>query len=379
MVVESHAKHAGGGPRYWAQLSKGLIQRGHEVAILSGFPPDGQFASPNTIGLLPVNADLRRRSFSTLMRRYAFRRRFVPLVREYARDWNPDIIHTVPPIASKAAIETGKTLRVPVVASILSHVEAQWFRLESGRVRARLFRFIESRAHQAGFSRIICLTHRSEEVLMAEGVPRKRIAYVPHAVDITRFHSDVEPRFRQQLHLPKNAFAIGYAGALVREKGFEELLKAMQHFASERDLHLLVAGEIPEQLASDRKILRQVHFLGQLDHEEMPAFMTSLDLYVIPSFTETLPTTLLEALASGTPVMASSVGGIGDFLQNDWGITLESPENECIVESLKTWQERRSELKRMGEKGQQYVREHHNWERTSELTEGVYQSCLMNL
>ncbi len=367
---------------YWSQLSEHLIQRGHEVIILSGTPTDGQFASPNTVGLLPVGSNLRSRSVSTLVSRYLFKRRYIPLVRAFAREWNPDIIHTVPPIASGAALRSGKDLDVPVVASVLSHVEAQWSRLESGLGRARLFRFLESRALRSSFSQIICLTHRSEQVLVADGVPAERIVYVPHAVDVTRFHSDVDSRFRQQLNLSKESMVIGYAGALTREKGFDQLLGAMSHLKTAENLHLLVAGDIPAQSEwkefTDEAGLSGVHFLGQLDHQDMPAFMASLDLFVIPSFTETLPTTLLEALATGTPVMATAVGGVSEFLRSEWGIILESPETASIVQALENWLTRRVELQRMGKKGQRYVREQHNWERTSEFTEGVYQSCLEN-
>ncbi|MFX0079046.1 MAG: glycosyltransferase family 4 protein [Candidatus Hermodarchaeota archaeon] len=382
MVVESHVKEAGGGPMYWAQLSEGLIQRGHEVVILSGTPKEGEFASPNTVGLLPVRSNLRSRSLSTLLSRYVFRRRFVPGVRAFARDWRPDVIHTAPPIASEAALHVGSELGVPVIASVLSHVEEQWTQLESGPVRSRLFRYLESRGHRRSFSRIICLTRRSEQILVSEGVPAERIVYVPHAVDVTRFHSKGEARFRHQLKLSADAFIVGYAGALTRDKGFDQLLEAMTRLKSAENVHLLVAGGAFSQRKWEEFVkeaeLHHVHFLGPLDHQDMPGFMASLDLYVIPSLAETLPTTLLEALAVGTPVLATGVGGVTEFLQSQWGIILDSPEAECIAQALDEWQVRRSELEQMGKLGRQYVKDHHNWERTSELTEGVYQACLEN-
>jgi glycosyltransferase involved in cell wall biosynthesis len=292
------------------------------------------------------------------------------------------VIHTVPPIASEAALRAGSELGVPVIASVLSHVEEQWSHLEPGPIRARLFRFLESRGHRRPFSRIICLTHRSEQILVEDGVSAESIVYVPHAVDVTRFHPNVDARFRQQLKLPAEAFVIGYAGALTRDKGFDQLLEAMDRLKSAKHVHLLVAGEAGSQSkwrgVVNEKALGQVHFLGQLDYQNMPAFMASLDLYVIPSFAETLPTTLLEALAVGTPVMATGVGGVTEFLQSQWGIVLATPEAECITQALNEWQTRRAELEQMGKLGQQYVRDYHNWERTSELTEGVYQACLEN-
>lgn len=379
MVVESHAKQAGGGPMYWSHLSEGLVQRGHDVMILSGTPIKAEFASPNTVGLLPVVKDLRNRSLLTLIRRFLFKRRYVPLVQTFAQEWKPDIIHTVPPIASDAALQAGSECGVPVVASVLSHVEAQWARLEARWGRARLFRFLESRALRKPYSQIICLTQRSQQVLIDEGVPPERVVYVPHAVDISQFHTDVVPRFRLQLNIPKEAMVIGYAGALTRDKGFDQLLGAMLQLKSVADLHLLVAGD-SSNLQEWKEEFGQwgVHFLGRLEHQEMPAFMASLDLFVIPSYTETLPTTLLEALATGVPVLATAVGGITDFLQKVGGILLESPETAFIVQALENWHGRRVELEQLGVQGQRYVRAHHNWKRTSELTEGVYQSCLAN-
>ncbi len=379
-VVESHAKHAGGGPIYWAQLSDWLQRRGHQVQIVSGITSDSDFASPNTVGLLPVRSDLRSRSWATIISRYRFRRRYLPMVYAFARKWQPDIIHTVPPIASEAALGAGKKLGIPVVASILSHVEAQWAKVEANAVKAQIFRHWEARAIRGPFSRLICLTHRSEQVLQAEGIPVERIAYVPHAVDMDRFGVNVAPRFRPQLGLSKDAFIIGYAGALSRDKGFDVLIRAMSMLAQQSNLHLVIAGTQPikevKKLIHQAKGLTNIHFLGFVEHLDMPALMASLDLYVIPSLTETLPTTLLEALAMGTPVMAATVGGVTEFMNKGFGIALAASDTALVVKALEEWMNRRTELQQMGKAGQRYVRKHHNWDRSSRLTEEVYLACL---
>lgn len=383
MVVESHTKHAGGGPLYWAQLSEWLLQQGHEVTILSGIPKEAEYASPNTIGLIPVRSDLRNRSLSTLSSRYFFRRRLVPAVRAFVRQWQPDIIHTVPPVASEAALRAGEEFHIPVVISILSHVESQWTRIEGGRLRSWIFRRLESQAIHRPFSRIICLTRHSERVLLAEGAPIERVVYIPHAVDVQRFNPHVTPQFREALDLLDETFVLGYAGAISQDKGIEQLLRAINQLSKRVKLHLLIAGTKPPRGRWRNRIesigLQNVTFLGALDHEEMPGFMASLDLYAIPSYTETLPTTLLEALATGTPVLATAVGGVTEFLQNQFGIVLAAPQANLIVKTLKEWTDRRSELKKMGFAGQQFVAEHHSWERSGKLTEGVYQKCLRNL
>lgn len=382
MVVESHTKQAGGGPIYWSQLSEWLIRLGHEVTILSGIPQEGEYASPNTIGLIPVQSDLRSRSVSTLIRRYFFQKRLAPAVRAFVQQWQPDIIHSVPPVASDAALRAGNEFNIPVVVSILSHVEAQWSKIERGRFRSWLFRNLESRSIHRSFSKIICLTQRSERVLLNEGLSKELVVYVPHAVDTERFNPQVSPRYRTELGLPSDRLVLGYAGAISQDKGIEPLLRAVTQLSIEQDFHLLIAGAKPSlgKLWNRIKSLRldNVTFLGTLDHTDMPCFMASLDLYVIPSYTETLPTTLLEALATETPVLATAVGGVKDFMQDRFGIMIAAPQEKLIIQALKDWRNRKPKLKTMGSAGRQFVVEHYNWEKSSKLTEGVYQACLQN-
>ena len=379
-MVESHSRKAGGGPVYWAELSHRLIQRGHDVIILSGIEPGAPFASPNTVGFFSVRPDLRRRTPRTLLSRFFFSLRFIPAVRVFARKWKPHIIHTVPPVASEAALRAGQDIRVPVVASVLSHVEAQWKTLEPHPLRSSLFHWIERRALRRSFSRIICITKHSRRVLISEGVPSNRVVYVPHAVDTEKFNPDVQPDFRRRLHLGESDFLLGYAGTLTKDKGIEQLIRGLARLKHHRNVHLVLAGigedRVFFEMLAHNLGLTCVTFLGRISHDEMPAFMKSLDLYVVPSYTETLPTTVLEALSTGTPALASAVGGVADFLQNKLGILIQSPNETVISGTIDDWLGRRTELKQMGNRGRRYVLENHSWSKTSLQTEEVYRQCI---
>ncbi len=380
IVVESHSTSAGGGSVYWAQLSHHLIRRGHEVQILSGYESGTPFASPNTKGVLPVRSDLRKRSVITLLNRLLFSHQLTSLVQDFAERWQPDIIHTVPPIASKAALTVGKNLGIPVIASILSHIEVQWKQLEKNLVKRKLLQTLERRGIHRSYAQIICLTTRSMHVLLAEGINPDRLTYIPHAVDTTKFHNKVPPSFRMQLQPGPDTFILGYAGALTPDKGIDQLVRALCELKPHFSLHLLIAGSGPWQSKIEKLVktleLGNVTFLGQLEYEEMPSFMTSLDLFVIPSYTETLPTSMLEALAAGTPVMATNVGGIQEFLQNRIGIVLQDSQSTTIARALRNWLDRKAELTKMGKRGRQRIMQHHSWEQTSRLTEQVYYQCL---
>jgi glycosyltransferase involved in cell wall biosynthesis len=217
-------------------------------------------------------------------------------------------------------------------------------------------------------------------VLLAEGIPHDRLVYVPHAIDTKKFGPEALPTVRAQLRLGRDAFVVGYAGALTRDKGVDQLIRAFARLQHRSQLRLLIAGEGAdrrgfEDLVSALK-LSNVVFLGALDYQDMPGFMVSLDLYVMPSLTETLPTTVLEALGTGTPVMSTGVGGTGEFLQGGLGILLRDPRAKTIAAAIDQWVDRREELRQIGSIGQRRVLLEHSWDKTGPLTEEVYQQCL---
>jgi glycosyltransferase involved in cell wall biosynthesis len=85
---------------------------------------------------------------------------------------------------------------------------------------------------------------------------------------------------------------------------------------------------------------------------------------------------MLEALGTGTPVMATGVGGTADFLQSQFGILLRDARAETIAEAIDEWLDRREELRQMGNAGQRRVLAEHSWDKTGLLTEEVYLQCL---
>jgi glycosyltransferase involved in cell wall biosynthesis len=216
--------------------------------------------------------------------------------------------------------------------------------------------------------------------LLAEGLPPERVVYVPHAVDTDKFNPKAQPLFRDTLELGEKVFVIGYAGILTKDKGIDQLIRGLALLKHNQHLHLILAGVGEDRLYFEKLVrklgLQNVTFLGAISHDAMPAFMASLDLFAVPSYTETLPTTVLEALSTGTPVLASAVGGVADFLQNEIGILIQTPKEREIAEAIDKWFERRSELKQMGDLGRRLVLERHSWQKTSVQTEEVYRQCL---
>ena len=135
---------------------------------------------------------------------------------------------------------------------------------------------------------------------------------VPNAIDLSRFASP-QP---VDLGLPPGARVVLYAGRLGVEKNLDFLLDAFQAVAAEND-HLVVVGDGPLLPHLRARGVARVHFPGRVSYEAMPAYYAAADLFAITSTTEVKPLVVLEALASGLPVVAVSACGTADTLTHE--------------------------------------------------------------
>jgi len=163
---------------------------------------------------------------------------------------------------------------------------------------------------------------------LAHGVDRARNLVAPQlGVDVELFrpvHQREKCAIRESLGLPARGFLVGFCGRLVPEKGLIELRDAMQRLRAERsDVHLALLGHGP--LAQYPGFSRQpwITILNSRPHYEIPRFMQSLDLFILPSkpirdsdhlWEEQFGHVLIEAMACGVPAIGSDSGAIPEVI-----------------------------------------------------------------
>jgi glycosyltransferase involved in cell wall biosynthesis len=181
------------------------------------------------------------------------------------------------------------------------------------------------------FARAGAVTACSQDLAeraIAIGAPDDRIEVVPYGVDLARFKPAPELRgqLRASLAMPAGAPLIVAAGRLVRKKGFEYLIDALP-LLERQDARLAVAGEgdLAGELrsrAAAARVADRVHFLGNLPQDAVGRWFAAADVAAVPSVRDDsgnvdgLPNTVLEALASGTPVVATRAGGIASVIED---------------------------------------------------------------
>ncbi|MCK4513574.1 glycosyltransferase family 4 protein [bacterium] len=163
----------------------------------------------------------------------------------------------------------------------------------------------------------IAVTRESHDYLSDAG-DAERASFLPNFVEDEILARELDiSRFRQS---PET---LAYVGRLSRDKGGKELLEVAQNLPR---VEFLVVGEVEEDLEdSARSATPNVRILGALGREETLSVLEESTLLVFPSYREGFPNSVLEAMAVGLPVIATTVGAIPEMLDNGRGGLLVAP------------------------------------------------------
>lgn len=148
------------------------------------------------------------------------------------------------------------------------------------------------------------------------------IEVIPNGVDLTPFRGVLDPVSLEQLGVPKEHIILIYTGRLGPEKNLTFLLRAFAGAQSawpEASLVLVGGGserDNLEDIARRAGLEKHVIFTGIVEYEQVPNYLAAADAFVTASVTEVHPLSVIEALASGLPVVGIESPGVGDIIQN---------------------------------------------------------------
>ncbi len=183
--------------------------------------------------------------------------------------------------------------------------------------------------------------------------------------------------FTVTTHLPDRPPLIGYIGRLSGEKGIQHFVQALPAiFNNQEDLRVLIGGdgELKESIEASLQeggVTTRVDLSGWISHEDLPGYLNQFRLLVLPSYTEGLPNIMLEAMACGTPVLATPVGAIPDVIvDGKTGFILENNSPESIVANV-IRALNSPDLEEIAEAGRRFVEERFTFEHVVETWKEV--------
>jgi sugar transferase (PEP-CTERM/EpsH1 system associated) len=245
------------------------------------------------------------------------------------RKARPQVVHTHAWGTLLEGVMAARLARVPVVVHG-----------EHGTLQLRGYqRWVQRRAWSAA-DRVLAVSTRLAERMSAEtGFPLPRIETIRNGVDLARFGRKSRIEARTQLGLSQDEVVIGTMGRLVGVKNQASLIDAARLLHA-RGLKptVVIAGDGPlrselEARADAAGLSDALRLLGHRADPEV--VLAAMDVYVLPSISEGLPNTVLEAMATGVPVVVTRVGGVDELVQHGvTGLIIPPRDSEALARAL---------------------------------------------
>lgn len=301
--------------------------------------------------------------------------KFIRVIKNVSQDFKPDLIHCQHLwVAPYAALQTN----IPYV------VTAHGTDIK-GYKKDKRYRQIALKG-AAGADKIITISDQvNKDVKKHYLIKDSKLVKILNGVDDKLFKPIETDRLKLiQRYLPnikeEPEYLITFVGKLTKFKGVDLLLKAAKKYEKEFSniMTLIIGhGELLDNLKAQRENLKleNLYFLGNLPQKELPAFYSSADLAVVPSRVEPFGLVAVEALASGTPVIASKAGGLPDFINQEVGRFFKMNDADDlaskIIAAIKN-----NDKEKKGKTAAEYALNNFSWARVIEEVLAVYNSVL---
>ncbi|MDY6761663.1 MAG: glycosyltransferase [Candidatus Nanohaloarchaea archaeon] len=220
---------------------------------------------------------------------------------------------------------------------------------------------------------VVANSHSCRRYARRLGAGGWKSSVIPYGVDLDEFSPGRSDAALRDTLADRDDTLLLYVGDLIYRKGVQTLIEAVKEVDA---VSLAVVGDGPyrEELERMAGGDPSITFCGWKPHGDIPRFMATADVFVMPSLIEAFGIVNIEALATGTPVIGAETGGIPDIIDEDVGRTFE-PGNvdqlQARIEELSGSEELQEEL---GRNGRERAEERYNWDVFGQELEEIYRS-----
>lgn len=187
-------------------------------------------------------------------------------------------------------------------------------------------------------SYVVSVSKALQEKVIASGISKEKSLVQHNGVNGEKFTIQDRSIARKNLSLPLDKSILCYIGRLGTEKGVDILIKSVNTIQSNNlELHIIGWGDQEIALKAQVDALgigNKVIFHGMRPHHEIPQWLNACDVFCLPSRREGCPNVVLEALASGRPVVASNVGGVPELINESNGVLVESENPDALAKGI---------------------------------------------
>ncbi len=199
------------------------------------------------------------------------------------------------------------------------------------------------------------------DILYANGVMTKKIV-VPLGVDIKRFVPPASKQLaKKTIGIDPKKQVIGFCGRIGREKDLPTLLKAFRRIQHKHNAQLLIIGSGINISKFRNQRIKHVESV-----EDVVPYLQAMDIFVLPSLTETSSLATMEAMSCGLPVIATPVGSVKKYIQEGVnGFIFQRQDVDSLTEKLNALLRSPNLRETIGATARQTIAQRHNWEQVS--------------
>ncbi|NMB63091.1 MAG: glycosyltransferase family 1 protein [Chloroflexi bacterium] len=266
-----------------------------------------------------------------------------------------DVVHSHYWLSGLAALKLREKWDVPVIHMFhtLAHLKNQIAK-NPAEMEGKLRISSERRIVKDTDALVAATPTEQEQLLKYYGAEAKKITVLPPGVDLKRFYPIPQDEAKAVIGIPSNEKVILYVGRIEPLKGIDNLLKAIA-FLRKADVlatcphYVAIIGGDPDKprefLDQEMRHLQDLNqrlglddmvvFLGKKDQDSLPYYYSASEVVVMPSHYESFGMVALEAMACGTPVIATRVGGLQHLVQNEiTGLSVPDDDPKTLSEQL---------------------------------------------
>jgi glycosyltransferase involved in cell wall biosynthesis len=369
--------YLGGQENYIFNLSKHLITLGHEVHIItSDYPKSESFQTIDGISIErhPCLArPLGNPIVLNMMKK-----------QETLKQYDIVHIHNEHSFPAIIAAKSKKSVKKPLV--LTCHGQLKFGNLLFDGIEKTYSQYI-GRYIFTKSDRIVVLSNSDRDYILSFGINREKIMTIPNAIDplnYTQQHmgqTDLEI-FKSKYNL-KGKRIILYVGQIIPRKGINFLIRAIpivKEKLKDNDLIFIFIGsgssiDALKKQADYLEIGSTVLFTGSVSSQDLCMFYKSSELYVLPSLSEGLPTTILEAMYFGLPVISTNIPGIRDHFF-DTALLVPPRDENALAESIINLLTDTVLAKRLSQTGKHHVLSRYTWDRVAKEYEALYKNVI---
>ena len=386
----------GGSHRIVFETAKKLAQGAHRVHVLvpqarQNYPLEEKIIDNMLVFRYPIKRSnkIKNGIFHILKSATLFRR--------LCGRYNYDVLHFHSPLQAFGILFSKGTSSVPTIYSLHSPCGREYrsnIGINNGTPLNKIFRKFKLNIYSEALKFIekICLS-RSKVIIVTSEFMKGQIGeehgeklllktiIIPGGCDITKFRlSEDKEKIKMKLGLPANKLILLTVRRLVKRMGLENLIRAMSYIQKkDRNILLLIGGsgylkEKLERMIKGLKLNECVKLLGFIEEEQLPWFYQAAELFILPSVTlEGFGLSTIESLATGTPVLATPVGGSIEILSSlDRDLLFEDIDSLTIARKILHYVNHPQKLQQIQQKCRSYVIERYSWEKIAPQIERTY-------